>query len=152
MTAADATTVELFQQDWKLYRKMVDNNFLFHREAYAALHEVLVNDAARPFRFLDIACGDASASVGALRGTDIAHYHGIDFSGAALGPAEAILDGLFGRRMERHDGPCSCGGLSRNRCNLACAGPRSGLCQCARGFCSADRLVSAIWLFKMMEF
>lgn len=84
MTAADATTVELFQQDWKLYRKMVDNNFLFHRQAYAALHEVLINDAARPFRFLDIACGDASASVGALRGTDIAHYHGIDFSGAAL--------------------------------------------------------------------
>ncbi len=50
MGAADASTVELFQQDWKLYRKMVDNNFLFLREAYAALHEVLVNDAARPFR------------------------------------------------------------------------------------------------------
>ncbi len=94
MTAADATTVELFQQDWKLYRKMVDNNFLFHREAYAALHEVLINDAARPFRFLDIACGDASASVGALRGTDIAHYHGIDFSGAALELAGKALTEL----------------------------------------------------------
>jgi SAM-dependent methyltransferase len=94
MGAADATTVELFQQDWKLYRKMVDNNFLFHREAYAALHEVLVNDAAHPFRFLDIACGDASASVGALRGTDIAHYHGIDFSGAALELAGKALTEL----------------------------------------------------------
>ncbi len=94
MTAADATTVELFQQDWKLYRKMVDNNFLFHREAYAALHEVLINDAARPFRFLDIACGDASASVGALRGTMIAHYHGIDFSGAALELAGKALTEL----------------------------------------------------------
>jgi SAM-dependent methyltransferase len=94
MGAADATTVELFQQDWKLYRKMVDNNFLFHREAYAALHEVLVNDAVQPFRFLDIACGDASASVGALRGTDIAHYHGIDFSGAALELAGKALTEL----------------------------------------------------------
>ena len=94
MTAADATTVDLFQQDWKLYRKMVDNNFLFHREAYAALHEVLVNDAARPFRFLDIACGDASASVGALRGTAITHYHGIDFSGAALELAGIALTEL----------------------------------------------------------
>ncbi len=94
MGAADATTVELFQQDWKLYRKMVDNNFLFHREAYAALHEVLVNDAAQPFRFLDIACGDASASVGALRGTTITHYHGIDFSGAALELAGKALTEL----------------------------------------------------------
>lgn len=94
MGAADASTVELFQQDWKLYRKMVDNNFLFHREAYAALHEVLVNDAAHPFRFLDIACGDASASVGALRGTTITHYHGIDFSGAALELAGKALTEL----------------------------------------------------------
>ena len=95
VTLADASTVELFQQDWKLYRKMVGNNFLFHREAYAALHEVLVNDAAQPFRFLDIACGDASASAGALRGTRVVHYHGIDFSGTALelaGKALAELD------------------------------------------------------------
>jgi hypothetical protein len=82
--APDASTVALFQQDWMLYRKMVDNNFLYHREAYGRLHGVLVNEVARPFRFLDIACGDASASVGALRGTRVAHYQGIDFSGAAL--------------------------------------------------------------------
>jgi SAM-dependent methyltransferase len=89
--APDASTVALFQQDWMLYRKMVDNNFLYHREAYGRLHDVLVNEVARPFRFLDIACGDASASVGALRGTRVVHYQGIDFSGAALDLASKAL-------------------------------------------------------------
>ena len=89
--AADASTVAVFQQDWKLYRKMVENNFLFHREAYGQLHRVLNDDMARPFRFVDIACGDASASAGALKGTRISHYHGIDFSAAALDIAGRTL-------------------------------------------------------------
>lgn len=89
--AADASTVAVFQQDWKLYRKMVDNNFLFHREAYGQLHRVLNDGVARPFRFVDIACGDASASAGALEGTRISHYHGIDFSAAALDIASKTL-------------------------------------------------------------
>lgn len=91
VTEADASTVAVFQQDWMLYRKMVDNNFLFHREAYARLHDVLVNEVALPFRFLDIACGDASASAGALLGTRVAHYQGIDFSVAALDIARRTL-------------------------------------------------------------
>ena len=90
-TAADASTVAVFQQDWKLYRKMVDNNFLFHREAYGQLHRDLNDGMARPFRFVDIACGDASASAGALEGTRISHYHGIDFSAAALDIARRTL-------------------------------------------------------------
>ena len=91
---ADASTVALFQQDWKLYRKLVDNNFLFHREAYARLHSLLADEVGRPFRFLDIACGDASASAGALQGTQVAHYRGIDFSGAALALASKTLEDL----------------------------------------------------------
>ncbi|MCX5580183.1 class I SAM-dependent methyltransferase [Kaistia terrae] len=83
MNAASSTQA-LFQDQWKIYRKMVDNNFLFHREAYARLHEILLSDVARPFDFLDIACGDASASASALVGTQVAHYHGLDFSAAAL--------------------------------------------------------------------
>lgn len=81
---ADNTTIAVFQSEWDTYRKMVENNFLFHREAYARLHEVLVVDFPRPFSFLDIACGDASASAGALTGTTVASYTGIDFSALAL--------------------------------------------------------------------
>ncbi len=88
---ADPSTVTMFQQDWNIYRKMVDNNFLFHREAYTSLHDFLVGEVARPFRFLDIACGDASSSAGALRGTQISHYRGIDFSALALENAAKSL-------------------------------------------------------------
>ena len=81
----------LFQREWLTYRKMVDNNYTFHREAYGELRRVLVDDAVQPFRFLDIACGDASMTVTALRGTRIAHYHGIDLSQAALDLARRAL-------------------------------------------------------------
>jgi SAM-dependent methyltransferase len=78
----------IFQREWQVYRTLVDQNYLFHREAYACLHQLLV-DIPYPFRFLDIACGDATASVAALAGTRIAHYDGIDLSAAAL---ELALD------------------------------------------------------------
>ena len=91
---ADATTVVMFQDTWQIYRKMVENNFLFHREAYAALHQLLVAEMNRPFRFLDIACGDASASATALIGTCVSHYRGIDFSRVALELARAAITPL----------------------------------------------------------
>jgi SAM-dependent methyltransferase len=77
-------SLALFQRQWRVYRKVVDNNYLYHREAYARLHQILVDESGRPFRFLDIACGDASATAGALKGTRVAHYHGIDLCPAAL--------------------------------------------------------------------
>jgi SAM-dependent methyltransferase len=91
---ADASTIAVFQSEWDTYRKAMENNFLFHREAYARLHEILVRDFPRPFEFLDIACGDASASAGALIGTEIAKYTGIDFSPLALSLAEKNLAAL----------------------------------------------------------
>jgi SAM-dependent methyltransferase len=83
----------IFQQEWRVYRIMVDQNYLFHREAYACLHQILAEVPA-PYRFLDIACGDATASVAALTGTRIAHYDGIDLSAAALALARDTLTAL----------------------------------------------------------
>jgi len=54
----------------------------------------LVDEAVWPFRFLDIACGDARATVDALKGTRVAHYHGIDLSQAALDLASKALEAL----------------------------------------------------------
>ena len=84
----------LFQQEWQIYRKMVDNNFLFHREVYARLNQVLTDPSIGSYRFLDIACGDAGSTVEALKGTRVAHYHGIDLSGAALAGARRNLAGF----------------------------------------------------------
>jgi SAM-dependent methyltransferase len=80
----EESSLALFQRQWRLYRKVVDNNYLYHREAYTRLHRILVDESVRPFRFLDIACGDARATAGALEGTRVAHYHGIDLCQAAL--------------------------------------------------------------------
>ena len=89
---------------WPTYRKVIDNNCLFHREVYERLHRLLADEAPRPFRFLDVACGDASATVGALQGTAIAHYHGIDVSGLALELAQRALAVLPCRvRLEQRD-------------------------------------------------
>ena len=68
---------------------MVDNDYLCHREVYGLLHDVLIRDALQPFRFLDVACGDAGETIKALRGTRVARYAGIDLSGAALTLARA---------------------------------------------------------------
>jgi hypothetical protein len=84
----------LFQQKWQIYRKVVENNYLSHREAYGWLHRILVGEVDRPFRFLDIACGDASATVDALKKTRITHYHGIDLCGEALVLASKTLEAL----------------------------------------------------------
>jgi SAM-dependent methyltransferase len=95
MSAEDLIVEEeslaLFQRQWKLYRKVVDNNYLFHREAYTRLHRFLVDETVQPFRFLDIACGDAGPTVSSLKGTRVAHYHGIDSCPAALNLAASAV-------------------------------------------------------------
>ena len=93
-TIPDEPAAALFQQQWQLYRKFVDHNLLYHREVYGELHRILIEEVARPFRFLDIACGDASETVNALRATQVAHYHGIDLSQAALDLASKNLEAL----------------------------------------------------------
>jgi SAM-dependent methyltransferase len=74
---------DLFQKEWSIYRKMVDNNYLFHAEACLWLHEILAKRAS-PFHMLDIACGDAGTTVKALEGTSITKYTGVDLSFPAL--------------------------------------------------------------------
>jgi ubiquinone/menaquinone biosynthesis C-methylase UbiE len=91
---AQETAQAMFQQAWRIYRIVVDENYLFHREAYACLHQVLRQEMSRPFRFLDLACGDATPSLDALRGTAIAHYYGLDLSAAALDLARQTLEVL----------------------------------------------------------
>lgn len=89
-TAAD-DAAEFFQRNWGIYRKMLDNNYMNHREAYGRLRQLLVEEAPAGFRFMDIACGDATASITAIDGTAIGHYHGIDLSAPALKLARQSL-------------------------------------------------------------
>jgi ubiquinone/menaquinone biosynthesis C-methylase UbiE len=79
-----------FRQDWDSYARLVAGNCFNHAEAYAVLRTVLLA-LDQPIRFLDIACGDASASAGALAGTQVSHYRGIDLSEDGLARAERTL-------------------------------------------------------------
>lgn len=89
----DGTTISLFQQHWRVYHIMVEENFLCHREVYAHLHDTLAELEA-PFRFLDVGCGDAACVAVALRGTRVAFYHGIDLAPEALVAAQVNLGNL----------------------------------------------------------
>lgn len=84
----------LFQEEWPTYRKMVDNNYLFHREAYGCLHELLRRDAPHGFTLLDLACGDARETIGALKGTQVGRFIGIDLSASALSIARQTTAAL----------------------------------------------------------
>lgn len=90
----DSAPQEIFQRQWRTYRTMVDQNYIFHREAYACLRQLLLEEAPPSFRFLDLACGDGVEIVPVLKGASVAQYHGVDLSRAALDLAEDALTAL----------------------------------------------------------
>ncbi|MEA5619086.1 class I SAM-dependent methyltransferase [Cronbergia sp. UHCC 0137] len=86
---------QFFNQQWKLYQKVLNNNYMGHQEIYNILHELLVNHFPKPFKMLDLGCGDASFTSQALLNTNIVSYLGIDLSVTALEIAKqnmAIMD------------------------------------------------------------
>lgn len=90
----DEQAMKLFQTQWSLYRKFVDNDLGSSACVYRTLHRVLMERFDRPFSILDLACGDARGSVSALTGTTVQHYHGVDLAPPALALAAKNLEGL----------------------------------------------------------
>ncbi|MBD2355668.1 class I SAM-dependent methyltransferase [Tolypothrix sp. FACHB-123] len=82
---------EFFGKQWQIYQKMLDNNYMGHREIYNILHEFLINYFQKPFRMLDLGCGDASFTSQALLNTNISCYYGVDLSIPALETAKENL-------------------------------------------------------------
>jgi ubiquinone/menaquinone biosynthesis C-methylase UbiE len=76
-----------------MYRKLIDHDYVPHRAVRAVLHRELAA-FRRPFRFLDLACGDAGMTVAALQSTPVIHYHGIDLSAPALELARPTVESL----------------------------------------------------------
>ncbi|MFM8788942.1 MAG: ubiquinone biosynthesis protein UbiE, partial [Chthoniobacterales bacterium] len=74
--------VHAFFSQWEIYRLCIEHNTLFHREVGAILRRELLA-RAKPFTFLDLACGDADLTAAALRGTRLSAYTGVDFSAPA---------------------------------------------------------------------
>jgi SAM-dependent methyltransferase len=84
----------MFNKHLATYRKIVGENLMFHREVYGLLHNLLAREMRKPFKFLDIACGDAVGSAAALKGSAIDHYYGIDLSPQSLELARESLKAL----------------------------------------------------------
>jgi len=84
----------LFNRELATYRKFTAHNLMFHREVYGLLRDMLVNEVPPQFAFLDLGCGDASASVAMLAGLPIGRYHGVDLSDRSLEIAAQNLAAL----------------------------------------------------------
>lgn len=90
----DAHAMEQFQKQWASYQKLVDNDYVSHREVGDLLGRTLNEDFAKPFAIPDIACGDASLMKRVLPETKVSHYHGIDLAEPALELAARNLEGV----------------------------------------------------------
>ncbi|CDX21857.1 putative Methyltransferase domain family [Mesorhizobium sp. ORS 3324] len=91
---AAAGPQDMFNRELETYRRIVGANLMFHQDVYRLLRELLVEQAPASFRFLDVACGDASASAAMLKTMEIGSYVGIDLSEASLQLAARELEGL----------------------------------------------------------
>jgi SAM-dependent methyltransferase len=79
----DVEGVRQFFDQWALYEKVAGNNYLHHREAYAAIERVLCA-RSEGFSFLDLGAGDARFTGVMLSRLKPGRYHAVDISGTAL--------------------------------------------------------------------
>lgn len=89
----DAGAVREFFNGWSLYRRIVDNDYLYHHSVRESLMEWLDGNEG-PFSFLDLGCGDGSFSAGVLRERPVSCYTGMDLSPVALDLARDNTAGL----------------------------------------------------------
>ena len=85
---------EFFDNQWSIYQKILNNNYMSHRECYDRLHRFLIDHFRKPYSLLDLGCGDASFTARSLSHTLIASYIGIDLSEAALEIAQNNMSDL----------------------------------------------------------
>lgn len=75
---------DFFNDKWKLYQKILANNYMGHQEIYNILHKFLIDNWQQPFKILDLGCGDASFVSQTLLNTNVSFYLGIDISETAI--------------------------------------------------------------------
>src|SRR5688572_16925445 len=80
-----------FNRQWQTYHRVVDCNYMKHRELAVLLQDYLLAAFRRPYTLLDLGCGDAVFTAQALRGTQLCSYVGVDLSEPALDLARQTL-------------------------------------------------------------
>ncbi len=85
----------LFRKAWTLYDAISEKNYMFHREIYAHVAELLQQRHAQgPYHLLDLGCGNARFLAPCLQAAPPASYDGVDLSASALEEARTYLKGI----------------------------------------------------------
>jgi SAM-dependent methyltransferase len=89
--------MDLFQQQWATYRAVVQHDLMEHQEVAAATALAIERwlqerpPKAAPPRMVDLGCGDLAGLAPLLRRLPLAHYTGLDLTGAVLPLAQQAL-------------------------------------------------------------
>jgi SAM-dependent methyltransferase len=93
----------IFTRSWSLYDLLTAHNYMFHREIYAEVKDLLAQRSDEgKYRLLDLGCGNARYLAPCLSHTSPAAYEGVDLSEAALAEARAYLAGLPSQILLTH--------------------------------------------------
>jgi SAM-dependent methyltransferase len=92
----------IFTRSWALYDLLTEHNYMFHRQIYAAVEELLSPRDESPYRLLDLGCGNARYIAPCLKRSPPALYEGVDLSEVALAEAREYLAELTGQVILTH--------------------------------------------------
>ncbi len=83
----------LFRQSWSLYDAISERNYMFHREIYDHVTELLCQrHQSSSYHILDLGCGNARFLAPCLKAAPPASYDGVDLSASALAEARGYLE------------------------------------------------------------
>lgn len=99
--APDPQSYEFFLATWQVYRKIVDANYMYHREIYSEILKTLKAKTNNALTILDLGCGDTGTMRPILEQIPFSNYLGIDASQPALQIARDELH-AFDDRVELH--------------------------------------------------
>lgn len=89
--AHDADAIRSFFDQWDLYRRIIEHDYMFHRGLHGAMHAFLAHHTAPGYRLLDLGCGDAAVMASTVAGTGVGEYVGVDLSPVAVEHARRNL-------------------------------------------------------------
>ncbi len=95
----DPKSYAFFLATWQVYRKIVDGNYMYHREIFSEIQKILGERAKGQPTILDLGCGDARTIYPVLEKIPFSKYTGVDASQPALKLAKGELK-AFGNRVE----------------------------------------------------
>ncbi|MDZ4405080.1 class I SAM-dependent methyltransferase [Prosthecobacter sp.] len=94
----------LFRKAWTLYDTITERNYMFHREIYAHIADLLrQRRQSGSYTVLDLGCGNARFLAPCLHAAPPAAYIGVDLSATALEEALGHLRGLAGITLQQQD-------------------------------------------------